>query len=145
MATVASEIEVAAPAVAVWDFYFDPTSWPTWVDQFASVAAADGYPEEGGTLRWLSGRAGRGEVSERVIEHQPRRLHRVAFGDPQAEGELTTTFEVFDAGTRVRQELDYRLRREGVFVRITDALFVRSQMRASLVRSLVALRAELEA
>jgi uncharacterized protein YndB with AHSA1/START domain len=145
MATVASEVEVAAPAIAVWDFYFDPSAWPTWVDQFASVAASDGYPEQGGTLRWLSGRAGRGEVSERVIEHQPRRLHRIAFGDPQAEGELTTTFEVIDGGTRVRQELDYSLRREGVFVRITDTLFVRSQMRASLVRSLVALRAELEA
>jgi uncharacterized protein YndB with AHSA1/START domain len=145
MATVASGVEIAAPAAAVWDFYFDPVTWPTWVDQFATAVASDRYPEEGGTLRWRSGRAGRGEVDERVVEHRPRLLHRIAFADPEAEGELTTRFEVIDGGTRVSQELDYRLRRNGVLARITDALFVRSQMRASLGRSLVALRAELEA
>ena len=80
-----------------------------------------------------------------MLIHQPRRLHRIAFGDPETEGELTTTFEVFDAGTRVRQELTYRLRRQGVFVRVSDVLFVRAQMRSSLGRSLLALRGELEA
>jgi uncharacterized protein YndB with AHSA1/START domain len=143
-ARVASEVEIAAPAAAVWDFYFDPSGWPSWVDQFAAVVAADEYPEEGGTLRWRSGGAGRGEVSERVLEHRPRRLHRIAFDDPQAEGELATRFEVTEGGTRVGQELTYRLRRGGVLVAITDVLFVRSQMRASLGRSLLALRGELE-
>jgi hypothetical protein len=144
MATVASEVEIAATAAAVWDFYFDPDGWPTWVDQFAAVVASDGYPEPGGTLRWRSGRAGRGQVTEKVLEHQPRRLHRIAFDDPEADGELTTRFGVTESGTRVGQELTYHLRRGGVFARITDALFVRSQMRASLARSLLALRAELE-
>jgi hypothetical protein len=144
MARVASEVEIAAPAAAAWDLYFDPASWPVWVDQFAAVIASDGYPEEGGTLRWRSGRAGRGEVTERVLEHQPRRLHRIAFADPETEGELLTTFEVTEAGTRVRQEQSYELRRRGVFVRISDVLFVRAQMRASLARSLALLRAELE-
>jgi hypothetical protein len=145
MARVASKVEIAATAAAVWDFYFDASGWPTWVDQFATVVASDGYPEPDGTLRWRSGRAGRGEVTERVLEHRPRRLHRIAFDDPQAAGELTTRFAVTDAGTTVGQELTYRLRRGGVLARITDALFVRSQMRASLARSLLALRAELEA
>ena len=144
MATVASEVEIAAPAAVVWDFYFEPGGWPSWVDQFGAVASSDGYPETGGTLRWRSGRAGRGEVTERVLEHQPRRLHRVAFEDPAAEGELATAFEVTESGTRVGQRMTYRLRRAGILVRITDALFVRSQMRDSLARSLVALRAELE-
>jgi len=144
MATVASEVEIAATAAAVWDFYFDPAGWPSWVDQFGAVVSSEGYPEAGGTLRWRSGRAGRGEVTERVVEHQPRRLHTVAFEDPAAEGELATAFQVIESGTRVGQEMTYRLRRGGVLVRITDALFVRSQMRASLARSLLALRAELE-
>ena len=143
-ARVASEVEIAAPAAAVWDFYFDASRWPSWVDQFAAVVAAEGYPEEGGTLRWRSGRAGRGEVSERVLEHRPRRLHRIAFDDPQADGELATQFEVTEGGTRVGQELTYRLRRGGALAAIIDILFVRSQMRASLGRSLLALRAELE-
>ena len=144
MATVASEVEISETAAAVWDFYFEPAGWPSWVDQFGAVVASDGYPETGGTLRWRSGRAGRGEVDERVLEHQPRRLHRVAFVDPEAEGELATAFQVTESGTRVGQQMTYRLRREGLLVRITDALFVRSQMRASLARSLLALRAELE-
>jgi uncharacterized protein YndB with AHSA1/START domain len=144
MATVASEVEVEAPAAAVWDLYFDPERWGAWVDQFAAVIAADGYPEEGGTLRWRSGRAGRGEVSERVVEHRPRTVHRIEFSDPETEGELATTFAVTEAGTRVRQELRYEIRRGGIFVRVSDVLFVRSQMRASLGRSLALLKVELE-
>jgi hypothetical protein len=83
-------------------------------------------------------------VTERVLEHQPRRLHRVAYSDPATEGELETTLGVIEGGTRVRQELTYAIRRGGIFVRISDLLFVRSQMRASLARSLALLRAELE-
>jgi uncharacterized protein YndB with AHSA1/START domain len=144
MARVASAVAIAAPAAEVWEAYFDPVTWPLWVDQFAAVVAADTYPEEGGTLRWRSGSAGRGEVSERVVEHRPRRLHRIAFADPHATGELETSFEIIEAGTRVRQELSYELRRRGPFVRISDVLFVRAQMRASLARSLALLRAEVE-
>jgi uncharacterized protein YndB with AHSA1/START domain len=144
-ATVGAEVEVAAPVAAVWDLYFDPDRWPDWVDQFAAVISSDGYPDAGGTLRWRSGGAGRGEVTEKVIEHEPRRLHRITFSDPEAEGELATTFEVTEAGALVRQELTYDLRRAGPFARLADVFFVRAQMRASLVRSLLALRAELEA
>jgi uncharacterized protein YndB with AHSA1/START domain len=144
MARVSSEVEIAAPAAAVWDLYFDPGRWPLWVDQFSEVTSSDGYPHEGGTLVWRSGRAGRGEVTERVLEHHPRRLHRIAFTDPETDGELATSFDVIASGTRVRQKLDYEIRRGGVFVRISDLLFVRSQMRASLARSLGLLRTELE-
>jgi uncharacterized protein YndB with AHSA1/START domain len=144
MATVAAETEIAAPVAGVWDLYFEPASWPAWVDQFADVVASEGYPEEGGTLRWRSGRAGRGEVSERVLEHVPRSRHRIAFSDPETEGELVTTFEPTPAGTRCRLEMSYRLADAGAFGLIADGLFGRSQMRASLARSLVGLRAELE-
>ena len=144
MATVGAEVEIAASLAAVWDFYFEPSGWPAWVDQFASVVASDGYPEVGGTLSWRSGRAGRGGVTERVVEHEPRRRHRIAFSDPQSEGELVTSFAVVESGARVRQELTYELRRGGAFVRLADLFFVRSQMKASLGRSLLALRSELE-
>jgi uncharacterized protein YndB with AHSA1/START domain len=144
VATVGAEIEIAAEVAAVWDLYFDAGSWPEWVDQFAAVVSSDGYPETGGTLVWRSGRAGRGEVTERVLEHAPRRLHRIAFSDPEAEGGLTTALEPGGAGTLLRQEMTYELRDRGFFARAADLFFVRSQMRASLARSLTALRAELE-
>src|SRR5690349_20339317 len=103
MATVAAEIEITAQPAAVWDLYFDPDRWLEWVDQFHSVVDSDGYPEVGGTLRWRSGRAGRGEVPEHVVEHQPRNRHRIEFSDPEAEGELLPVFHPIEEGTRCRQ------------------------------------------
>jgi uncharacterized protein YndB with AHSA1/START domain len=144
MATVAAELEITAHPAAVWDLYFDPERWPDWVDQFASVVELDGYPEVGGTLRWRSGRAGRGEVTEKVVEHVPRVRHRIEFSDPEAEGELLTVFEPIAEGTRCRQEFTYALRDAGLFARAADVFFVRSQMRASLNRSLVGLQVERE-
>jgi hypothetical protein len=144
MATVADSIRIAALPAAVWAVYFEPSTWPAWVDQFAAVVSSSGYPEVGGDLVWRSGAAGRGEVSERVIEHQPQRLHRVEFSDPSAQGELATTFAAADGGTAVAIELTYELRAQGLFAKISDALFIRSQMRASLGRSLHGLKLEAE-
>jgi uncharacterized membrane protein len=144
MATVSESITIAAPVVAVWDVYFEPTTWPAWVDQFSSVVSSAGYPETGGRLVWRSGSAGRGEVSEQVVEHQPGSRHRIRFSDPSADGELVSDFAEADGATTVALELTYELQAKGVFATISDVLFVRSQMRASLRRSLVNLRLEVE-
>jgi uncharacterized protein YndB with AHSA1/START domain len=147
MSGVEVEADIDAPLADVWDLYFDPDRWSLWVDGFARVTARDGYPEVGGTLSWESNPAGRGLVSERVLVHEPRRLHRIGYTDPGSEGELETRFEMLPAGergrrTRVAQTLRYRLRRGGPLNAITDRLFIRSQMRGSLQRSLSELRAE---
>jgi polyketide cyclase/dehydrase/lipid transport protein len=141
---------IGASAAEVSGVYFDPATWPAWVDGFGSVDSSEGYPDTGGTLRWRSTPAGRGRVGERVLEHEPRRLHRIAFSDDASEGELTTRFEIEPAPqgeptlTRVTQEIDYRLRRRGPFAPLTDFLFVRPQMQRSLARSLERLRHEVE-
>lgn len=143
-------VEIAAPLADVWDLYFDRRRWAAWVDGLASVVASDGYPEPDGTLTWRSTPAGRGEVRERVLAHEPRSLHRIAFDDPASAGELETRFEIRPAGegesrnTRVTQALDYRLTRGGPLSPVTDLLFIRSQMRGSLQRSLSDLRLEAE-
>lgn len=147
MAEVSAEVEVAAPLADVWDLYFNPESWRSWVDGFARVTASDDYPRRGGSLSWESTPAGRGRVSERVLEHQPRRLHRVAYTDPGSAGELETSFEMVPAGdhirrTRVVQMLRYELQQAGPFAAVTERLFIRSQMRRSLQRSLGGLMAE---
>jgi hypothetical protein len=144
MAKVVESIAIEASLAEVWDYYFEPRGWPGWVDSFGRVEASDGYPEEGGSLRWQSVPAGRGEVTEHVLEHEPRRLHRVAFRDPTSAGELRTTFGIEGDRTRVSQELDYKLVRRGPFTWLTDRLFIRSQMRGSLARSLTRLRLEVE-
>jgi uncharacterized membrane protein len=146
---VAESIVIDAPLAEVWDFYFRPETWPAWVDQFARVEASDGYPEAGGTLRWHSGSAGRGTVTERVLVHEPRTRHRVAFTDPESEGELEVRFAIEpgegSGATRVEQEMEYRITTSGVLTGLTDVLFVRSQQRSSLRRSLERLRAEIAA
>jgi hypothetical protein len=85
-----------------------------------------------------------------VLEHEPRSLHLVAFSDPESEGELRTTFAIATApdseqGTRVRQQLTYRVRDAGVLTRLTDVFFIRPQIARSLRRSLEHFRVEAEA
>ena len=144
MSRVSVSMPVRASLAEVWDYYFDPAGWPAWVDGFARVESDMGYPEVGGTLRWSSTPAGRGTVTERVVEHESRRLHRVEYEDPETTGQLSVTFAIEGEGTMVTQELDYRLRDRGVFAKVTDRLFIRSQMRGSLSRSLARLRLEVE-
>jgi uncharacterized membrane protein len=144
MSSVVSAVAVNASLAEVWDYYFDPAGWTAWVDGFGRVDADMGYPEAGGTLRWSSTPAGRGTVTERVVEHEPRRLHRVTFEDPDTTGQLTITFAIEGDRTMVKQELDYRLRQGGPFALVTDRLFIRSQMRGSLQRSLARLKLEIE-
>jgi uncharacterized protein YndB with AHSA1/START domain len=144
VSTVSATVVVEASLAEVWDYYFESGGWPSWVDGFGHVEASDGYPEAGGTLRWRSVPAGRGEVSEQVLEHEPRRLHRVGYRDPQSAGELRTSFEIAGQGTRVTQQLEYRLPRRGPFAWLTDSLFIRSQLRASLARTLARLKLEVE-
>jgi len=141
---IAESVLVGASLKQAWDYYFEPSGWPAWVDGFGRVESADGYPDAGGALAWQSVPAGRGRVSERVLAHEPRTLHRVAFTDPESTGELTTRFAVEGPGTRVTLELDYRLASGGPIAWVTDRVFVRGQMRASLRRTLARFRLEVE-
>ena len=144
MSRVSASVSVSASLAEVWDYYFDPEGWPAWVDGFGSVESSNRYPEVGGSLRWVSAPAGRGLVTERVVEHEARRIHRVTFEDPETSGELTVTFAIQGGGTEVTQAQDYRLRRGGPLSRVTDMLFIGSQMRGSLQRSLARFRLEVE-
>jgi len=141
---VSESVVVNASLAEVWDHYFEPRGWPAWVDGFGRIEASDRYPEAGGSLRWRSIPAGRGEVTEHVLEHEPRRLHRVAFRDPESAGELRTMFEIAGPRTAVTQEFEYRLRRRGPFAWLTDRLFIRSQVRSSVARTLARLKLEVE-
>jgi len=146
MATVEAAVEIAAPPADVWELYFDRDRWPSWVDGFAAAVDADGYPEAGGRLTWRSTAAGRGEVRELVEAHEPRTLHRTSFEDPESKGTLETRFEIVagpEPATRVTQRLAYELRGGGPLARVTDVIFIRTQMRRSLERSLAALRLEM--
>jgi uncharacterized membrane protein len=144
MAKLSDSIAVEASLAETWDFYFEPRGWPAWVEGFAAVDSAEGYPEAGGTLVWRSNASGRGKVTERVVEHDPRRRHRIEFSDPESSGELLSEFAIEGEGTRVTLTLEYRLARRGVFAALTDRLFVRGQVHGSLQRTLERFRSEAE-
>ena len=143
MPVIEETVLVEASLAETWDAYFDRRGWGTWVDAFQGVVAEEGYPEEGGTLIWRSTAAGRGEVAEKVLEHAPRRFHRVGFSDPTMSGELATRFDVEGEGTRVHQTFEYRLVERGVFA-VLGAFFVKSQVARSVQRTLVDLKGFVE-
>jgi uncharacterized membrane protein len=144
MGRAGESILVDASLAETWHHYFDPRGWPAWVDGFRAIEATDGYPKAGGSLRWRSVAAGRGQVTEWVLEHEPRSRHRIAYSDPQSTGELLTEFAIEGAGTRVTLTADYRLPRAGPFAWLTDRLFVRGQVARSLARTLTRFKAEVE-
>jgi hypothetical protein len=144
VAKVSESVLVGASLAATWERYFDPNGWDAWVEGFERVERSEGYPEAGSTLVWQSNPAGRGTVTERVLAHEPRTLHRIAFTDPQSSGELTTRFAIEGEATRVTLELAYTVGRGGALSRVTDMLFARSQVIASLRRTLMDFRYLLE-
>jgi hypothetical protein len=145
MGEVAAEEMVEADLKDAWELFFDPERWPAWVDGFAGVLSSDGYPEVQGRLRWRSIPAGRGEVREEVLEHEPRRLHRIAFSDPESEGELTTRFEIRGERVAVSRTMAYKVLHPGIFGPLTDVFFVRRQVAAAIDRELARFKYEAEA
>jgi hypothetical protein len=144
MATVEETVDIEASLAETWDHFFDVRGWESWVDGFQAAFEAEGYPAAGSTLRWRSIPAGRGEVSEHVLEHEPRRRHLVEFSDPEMEGRLETRFEIAGERTRVTQELTYGLVARGPIARLAAVLFVKAQVRASMQRSLLAFKRAVE-
>ena len=134
-----ASILVGASLAETWDAFFEEGNWTAWGDAFGGVVSSEGYPETGGRLVWRTGAAGRGEVSEEVLAHEPRTLHLIAFSDPTMSGKLETRFSLEGSETRVTQAMDYRLAERGVFA-FLGALFVRSQVARSLERSLAGFR-----
>lgn len=145
MGEINGEIEVAASVADVWEVYIDRARWSHWVDGFDSILSSERYPEVGGLMVWRSTPAGRGEVSERVTAHEPRRLHRIVYTDPGSSGEVETRFEMVPAAgserrTKVNVTHSYALEGGGLTAPVVDRLFVRPQMQRSLDRTLRGLR-----
>ena len=145
MAKLTESVLVSASLKEVWDLYFEPRSWASWVDGFQDVeTVSDDYPQESGMLVWRSTPAGRGRVTETVLEHSPRTRHRIHFSDPESEGELLSEFGIEGEATRVKLTLAYRLPGNRAVAAITDRLFVRGQVRNALRRTLLRFKHEAE-
>jgi hypothetical protein len=120
-------------AVSMWR---DPRRWSSFVEGFQRVEeqGAD-WPEAGSRIIWLSGRGGRGRVTEKVAESRPDGFGTRVFED-RLRG-LQSFRAVEDArGARVELSLEYELTSGGPLRAVTDMLFIRRALREALERTL---------
>jgi hypothetical protein len=103
--------------------WYDTARWPRWVDSLARVVSVDGdWPAPGASVRWESGPAGRGRVTERVLDYEPLAVQN---------------------GVEVELSLRYKIKRRSPLTALVDLLFVRRPMTLSLGRTLSGFEAAL--
>lgn len=132
MAVVRASAELTAPVGLAARLWTDTRRWPTFVDGFGHVLEQTGdWPEPGGKVVWQSGPAGRGRVTERILERSENHVVTEVF-EEQLHGRQSIWFE---PGT-VLLELDYELTGRGPLRRLTDVLFIRRALGMALDRTL---------
>jgi hypothetical protein len=141
-ATAAAEVALAPEAALL--LWRDVSRWPTFVEGFAHALEQDPeWPDEGARVVWESTPAGRGRVTEKVIESGPDRLATLVFEERLAGRQQFRVLEGAE-GTRVELSLEYTLTRYGPLNVVADALFIRRAIRDSLRRTLFRFAVEAE-
>ncbi len=146
MGKARARIEVHGLISAAEELWYDQHRWPSFIEGFAHVVAAEGqWPRRGAQVTWDSVRAGRGRVVERVVAYEPRIGQTVAVDDPRLSGTQRIAFEGREGGTvMVSLELEYGLKSPGFAGPVVDLLFVRRALGDSLRRTLERFALELE-
>jgi hypothetical protein len=126
--------------------WYAPQAWPRWVDGCERILSVDpDWPRAGTGLTWESGPAGRGRVSERVVEYEPLRGMTAEVADTSIRGLQTVTFVPDGDEVTVLLALSYRLERRSPVSPLVDLLFIRRAMAASLQTTLHRFGVELAA
>ncbi len=142
---MSATIEVPVSVHEAESAWYDTSGWPQWVDQLARVLDVQGdWPRRGSGVVWESGPAGRGRVTERVIEHEPLQGLTALVEDASITGTQRVSFDPVADGVQVQLSLDYRLRRRSPMSALIDLLFIRRLMAASLAKTLSQFRGALE-
>ncbi len=148
--SVSTTRELAVAPATAERLWYDTGRWPQWVPGLEAVTAVDpGWPARPGAMvSWRSHPAGRGRVSERVLEHRPLESQRLAVRDDATEGEQTIRFTpTAHGGVTLTLALDFHRRRRNPLAAAVDLIFGRGAMAAALAATLerFAAVAELEA
>jgi hypothetical protein len=137
MRTVSVSRTFAASLPDAEAHWYDTVRWGEWVDGLERVVVVEGgWPRTGGTVSWRSGPAGRGNVTERVLAHQPLEGQTVDVSDDAIRGEQAIAFTLEPPGVRVELSLAYEIRRRSPLTPVIDVLFIRRAITASLEQTL---------
>jgi Polyketide cyclase / dehydrase and lipid transport len=140
-----AEVDVALTPEAALRLWTDISRWASFVEGFARVNELDpAWPAEGSRVIWESIPAGRGRVTEKVVEPPSgERFATLVFEDRMAGRQVLRAAEV-TGGARVELSLEYTLTRYGPFGAMADLLFIRRALRDSLRRTMARFRVEAE-
>src|SRR3977135_2113363 len=131
MGRARAAIEVAGSVEDAEALWYDLQRWPTFVDGFARVVRAEGWPEAGGTLVWDSTPAGRGRVVEHVTAHVAGECQTPEGEDPRVAGTQTVAVTPLEDGVGVTLSLDYKLKQGGPLRALADLFFIGRAIRDS--------------
>jgi uncharacterized membrane protein len=145
MATVEASVGITATVHEAEQLWYDTAAWERWVEGLERVTDVSGdWPRVGASVAWESGPAGRGSVTERVVEFDQLSGQTVEVEDDSIRATQSVAFVPIDDGVEVTMVLDYKLKRRSLVMPIVDALFIRNAMRASLRATLARFAVEFE-
>lgn len=144
MATVHATVELPCQPAEAEALWYDTDRWSAWIDGLDEILSIEGpWPRAGGTLVWQSNPAGRGRVTEHVVEYEPGASQTAEVEDETLAGRQTVEFIPAADGIAVTLSLDYRLAKRSPLMAVVDVLFIRRAVRASLRNTLERFGAEL--
>ena len=119
--------------------------WPSFVEGFARpVDRSPEWPHAGARLVWESSPAGRGRVTEKVMEAEgPDRFVTQVF-EERLHGVQTFRVVESEGGSRAELALVYELTKYGPLSAVADVIFIRRAIRDSLRRTLSRFAVEAE-
>jgi hypothetical protein len=143
--TARAEADLVLTPEAALRLWCDVDRWPSFVEGFARIVErAPEWPAAGARLVWESSPAGRGKVTEKVVEGEgPDRFVTRVF-EERLHGAQTLRVVESEAGSRAELSLEYTLTKYGPLSAIADAIFIRRAIRDSLRRTLYRFSVEAE-
>jgi hypothetical protein len=143
--TASAQADLVLTPEAALRLWTDVERWPTFVEGFARpLERAPDWPAAGARLVWESSPAGRGRVTEKVLEGEGTDRFVTAVFEDRLHG--TQSFRVVEseAGSRAELSLEYTLTKYGPLSAVADAIFIRRAIRDSLRRTLARFAVEAE-
>jgi Polyketide cyclase / dehydrase and lipid transport len=143
--TAYAQADIVLTPEAALRLWTDVDRWATFVEGFShTLERGPEWPATGARLVWESSPAGRGRVTEKVLDGgRPDRLvTRIV--EERLHGIQTFRVVESEAGSRAELSLEYTLTKYGALSAIADAIFIRRAIRDSLRRTLARFAVEAE-